>query len=287
MDAGRVAEFFEGEPRVIAEGFRFTEGPLWDAAQSRLIFSDIPASTIFAIVPPAAGEGAISKEKATVVRTPSSRANGNAFDAGGRLISACHDGVIERMEKDGSVTTLARAHEDRRLNSPNDLVVRSDGAIFFTDPTFGIRPQDRQIPFQGVWRIDTGGALSLVDDSMDLPNGLAFSPDESKLYVADFRRGEIIAFELAGDGSVANRYTFAELKGPGRGRPDGVKVDEQGNVYSTGPGGIWVFTPGGERVALLAVDGASNLAFGGSDRKTLFITAGPRVLMVRTKIAGR
>jgi gluconolactonase len=266
-----------GELRRMATGFQFTEGPIWHA-DGYFVFSDIPADRIYAL----------KKGEPEVYREPSGHSNGLAFDWQGRLV-ACEHGNrrVSRTEPDGTVATLADSYQGRRLNSPNDLAIKSDGSIYFTDPPYGVRPEDRELDFQGVYRIGPDGELTLLVDDFIKPNGIAFSPDEKVLYVDDTEKGWVRAFDVGEDGMLENGRVFARLEGPGRGRPDGMKVDVEGNVYVTGPGGVWVFDPAGKRFDMIETpEVAANLAFGGAEGRTLFITASRSVYQVPVMYPG-
>ncbi len=275
----QLGDLFEStEMQELASGFKFTEGPVWHPA-GYLLFSDIPASIIYRWEP---GKPAIPW------RNPSGNSNGLTFDRQGRLI-ACEHGNrrVSRTQVDGSVVAVATHYQGKRLNSPNDVVVRSDGSIFFTDPPYGIKPEQKELPFHGVYRIAPDGSLHLLVDDFDRPNGLAFSPDEKTLYVDDTTRRQIRAFDVAPDGSLSNGRIFAQMVSEMQGGPDGMKIDVQGNIYCTGPGGIWVYRPSGELVGIIAGPQLpANLAFGGPDRKTLYITARTSLYMLRTRVAG-
>lgn len=263
----------------VASGFEFTEGPIWHP-DGFLLFSDIPANTIYQWAP---------NEKPKIFRRPSGNANGNILDQEARLLSAEHSNRrVSRTEKDGTVVTLASHYEGKRLNSPNDLVVKSDGSIYFTDPPYGIKSEQEELGFYGVYRIAPDGRLTLLVRDFVRPNGIAFSPDEKKLYVNDSDKGHIRVFDVKSDGSVENGRIFAELKEPSKsGVPDGMKVDEEGNVYSTGPGGVWVFSPSGKELGKIEVPEVStNLAWGEHDYKTLYITASNSLYRIRLKIPG-
>jgi gluconolactonase len=271
----------------LATDLRFTEGPVWDRRRQILIFSDIPANRLYQHSP-AGGATA-------VFRDPSHHANGNTIDGAGRLITCEHSGRrVSRTEADGSVTSLADSFEGKRLSSPNDVVVRSDGALYFTDPPYGIMPEGRvgvpgeqELPYQGVFRIDPSGALTLLVDDFDRPNGLAFAPDERTLYIDDSARRHIRAFAVADDGSLSGGRVFAELAGEDRGVPDGMKVDREGNVYCTGPGGVWVLNPQGAALGRIVMpETTANLAWGGEDWRTLFLTASTSLYRVRLGVAG-
>jgi gluconolactonase len=271
----------------LADGFEFTEGPLWHP-QGFLLFSDIPANTIYQWTP---------KEKPKIFRRPSGNANGNTLDREGRLLSAEHSNRrVSRTLEDGRVVTVASQYKGKRLNSPNDLVVKSDGSIYFTDPPYGIKSEQEELGFYGVYRIAPDGTLTLLVQDFVRPNGIAFSPDEKKLYVDDSEKGHIRVFDVKPDGTVENGRIFAELKDSNKsGVPDGMKVDQEGNVYSTGPGGVWVFSPSGNLLGKIAVpEVATNLAWGDSlrdsfasrDYNMLYITAGNSVYRIRLKIPG-
>ena len=275
----QLADLFEStEMQELAFGFKFTEGPVWHPS-GYLLFSDIPASIIYRWEP---------GKPATPWRSPSGNSNGLTFDRQGRLI-ACEHGNrrVSRTQTDGSVVAVATHYQGKRLNSPNDVVVRSDGSIFFTDPPYGIKPEQKELPYHGVYRVAPDGSLHLLVDDFDRPNGLAFSPDEKTLYIDDTTRRQIRAFDVAPDGSLSNGRIFAQMVSEMQGGPDGMKVDVEGNIYCTGPGGIWVYRPSGELVGIVTGPQLpANLAFGGSDRKTLYITARTSLYMLRTRVAG-
>ncbi len=263
----------------VAGDFRFTEGPIWHP-KGFLLFSDIPANTLYQWT---------ANKKPEIFRLPSGNANGNTLDREGRLLSAEHGNRrVSRTEKDGTVVTLASQFEGKRLNSPNDLVVKSDGSIYFTDPPYGIKSEQEELGFYGVYRLTPDGKLTLLVKDFVRPNGIAFSPDEKKLYVNDSEKGHIRVFDVKPDGILENGQLFAELKDPSKkGVPDGMKVDQEGNVYSTGPGGIWVFSPSGNLLVILEVpEVAANLAWGDGDYKTLYITASNSLYRIRLKIPG-
>ncbi len=263
----------------IAGDFQFIEGPIWHP-DGFLLFSDIPADTIYKFV---------SNQQVEVFRRPSGKANGNTLDKENHLITAEHSNRrISRTEKDGKVIELVAKYEGKRLNSPNDLVVKSDGSIYFTDPPYGITKEQEELGFYGVYRLTQDGKLTLLVKDIVLPNGIAFSPDEKKLYVNNSEAGYIAVFDVNSDGTVSNQRVFAELKDPGKnGVPDGLKVDVEGNVYSTGPGGVWILSPTGELLGKISVpETATNLAWGDDDRKTLYITGSKSLYRIRLKIAG-
>jgi len=272
-----------GDARVekVTGGFQFTEGPVW-VPDGYLLFSDIPANRIYKWVPGAS--------QAEVWREPSGHSNGLTLDRRGRLVACEHDRRVSQTETDGTVTAIAERYQGRRLNSPNDIVVRSDGSIYFTDPPYGLPEQKegKELDFNGVFRLAPDGTLTLLDDSFERPNGLAFSPDESVLYVDDSYGGHIRAFDVLDDGTLANGRVFADLRNPdAEGVPDGMKVDIEGNVFSTGAGGIWVVAPSGEVLGLIEVpEVPANLAWGGSDLKMLYITARTGLYRIQTQTGG-
>jgi len=280
----------------IAGGFGFTEGPLW-TRQGDLLFSDIPNNTIFRWRPDAT---------TGIFRHPSGYdgppvaagalvgSNGLTLDRVGR-VCVCEHGNrrVTRLEDGGGVTVLADRFEGRRLNAPNDLVFHSNGALYFTDPPYGLPGLDRdpakELDFNGVFRLDNG-ALSLLFRDLSRPNGLALSPDESVLYVANSDRARMIwlRFSIADDGSLSTPDLFADVtRETGAGVPDGMKVDVEGNLYCTGPGGIRIFEPGGKPLGLMAFpEVPANLHWGGADACTLYVTARTSVYRVTLSIPG-
>ena len=215
------------------------------------------------------------------------------YDKQKRLIACEHaNRRVSRTESDGTVTTIASHYEEKKLNSPNDVVVKSDGSIYFTDPPYGLTAMygeegGQELDFQGVYRLsEDGQELTLLVDDFDRPNGLCFSPDESVLYVDDTARMHVRAFDVQSDGTLANGRIFAEEEGE-NGVPDGMKVDQQGNVYLTGPGGIWVFDPVGTHLGVIQVpEVTANLGWGEDDWKTLFITATTSIYRIQLKVSG-
>lgn len=269
----------DAQVEKVVEGFKFIEGPVWHP-DGFLLFSDIPENTIYQWQP---------NQEVKVFRRPSGNANGNTLDLQGRLITGEHSNRrISRTEKDGKIITLADEYNGKRLNSPNDLVVKSDGSIYFTDPPFGIKSEQEELGFYGVYKIAPDGKLTLLIDDFIRPNGIALSPDETKLYVNDSQKGHIRVFDVKSDGNLENGMIFAELKDSKKiGVPDGMKVDLQGNLYSTGPGGVWVFAPSGKLLGIIAVpERVTNLAWGNDDYKTLYLTASKSLYRITLKVAG-
>lgn len=270
-----------GEPERIATNLQFTEGPVWHP-DGYLLFSDIPANRIYRWEP---GKGL------TVFREPSGNSNGLTLDREGRLI-ACEHGNrrVSRTEADGRVVSLAERYQGKRLNSPNDVVVRSDGSIYFTDPPYGVQPEQRELDFQGVYRLSPDGTLTLLVGDFERPNGLCFSPDEKVLYIADTARRHVRAFEVLPDGSLGKGRIFADVStAPPSlvGGPDGMKVDEEGNLYVTNTDGVWVISPEGKHLGTIAIpERPANCAFGDADRRSLYITARTSVYRVRVKVPG-
>lgn len=274
----------------VAAGFWFTEGPLWRG--DHLLFSDIPNSRIVRWQELPEGP------EVRTFRSPSNLANGLTLDREGRLL-AC-EGVTRRLtrtEPNGEVVVLADRYGGKGLNAPNDVVVSSRGVTYFSDPFWGngfanpygarVRPEDRELAFDGVFRVDPDGSLHVVADDFVRPNGLAFAPDESILYVDDTRRFHLRAFDVRADGSLANGRVLADLRGVEPGVPDGMKVDREGNIYCTGPGGIWVVAPTGEVLGrILVPEVAANVGWGDADWSTLYITASTSLYRVRVNVPG-
>ncbi|MCC6444099.1 MAG: SMP-30/gluconolactonase/LRE family protein [Armatimonadetes bacterium] len=263
----------------VAEGFQFTEGPVWHP-KGYLLFSDIPANRIYKWKPGG---------KAEVFREPSDNSNGLTLDRQGRLLACEHSNRrVSRTERGGKLTVRASEFEGKRLNSPNDIVVKSDGSLYFTDPPYGIRAQEQVLPFQGIYRLSPRGKLTLLVKDFDRPNGLALSPDEKTLYIADSsERSHIRAFDVKPDGTLANGRLLTDLKGLEPGVPDGMKVDARGNIFSTGPGGVWVIAPDGRTLGIIRVpEVAANCAWGEADGKTLYITASTGLYRIRLRTAG-
>jgi len=270
----------DASPACIATGFRFVEGPVWIAEEKRLLFSDIPANRIYGL----AADGHVR-----AFRKPSGNSNGLTRDQKGRLI-ACEHGNrrVTRTEEDGSVTPLADRFHGKKLNSPNDVVVKSDGAIYFTDPAYGITPDQQEQPLEGVYRLSPDGKeISLVANDLARPNGLAFSPDEKKLYIDDSERRHIRVYDVRDDGSLSGGSLFHDMNVNTPGAPDGMKVDVDGRVYCTGAGGVWVFDNAGKHLGTIVTpEKPSNCAWGDDDRRSLYITAVTSVYRIRVKTPG-
>ena len=267
-----------GNPEKLAGDFQFTEGPIWQADGS-LLFSDIPANRIYRWT---------QDGGAQVWREPTGNSNGLTLDREERLIACEHSGRrVSRTEADGTVAAIASHFNGGRLNSPNDVVVKSNGVIYFTDPPYGIQPEEREQPVNGVYRILTDGTLELLVGDFDRPNGLAFSPNESILYIDDSPRRHVRAFDVRADGTLADSRIIADMDHPQPGSPDGMKIDEEGHLYVTGATGVWVFEPNGELLGVVTTpERPANCAWGDADRKNLYITAQTSLYRVRTKVAG-
>ena len=274
----------------VGTGFTFTEGPIWHPTDQYLLFSDMPADVRRRWD---AGRGVAE------VRRPSNKCNGMTYDADLNLIVCEHaTSSLVRERPDGRREVLATHFEGQELNSPNDVCVRSDGSIYFSDPYYGRMPafgveRPRALGFQGVYRIPPGGGgpQLLVDRLLfDQPNGLCFSPDEKLLYVNDTVQTPIRVFDVAADGSLSNGRIFASgiRSSLEEGVPDGMKCDQRGNVWVTAPGGVWVYAPSGDLIGKVrAPERVANLAWGGPDFRTLFLTATHSVYRIETKVGPR
>ena len=279
----------------VAGGFEFTEGPVWH--DGALLFSSPNTNAIYRLVP---GEGvSVFRPKSGYTGTDVGRfhqpgSNGLTFGPDG-LLAICQHGNrrVIRVNPHGDVTVLADGHEGRRLNSPNDLVFRSDGTLYFTDPPFGLPgvfdDPAKELPFSGVFGVRDGDVF-LVTDELEGPNGLAFSPDERHLYVGNWdpERKVVMRYEVEPGGRVSSGSVFCDLTGEqGEDAIDGIKVDREGNVYVCGPGGIWILSPAGERLGLLQLpEDPHNVAWGDGDGRTLYVTALTSVYRIRLAIPG-
>lgn len=276
----------DAEIEVLATGFKWSEGPVWKVDTAELLFSDVPNNVIHAwngerireFMRPSGYTGVVKYG-----REPGS--NGLALDAKGQLLLAEHgDRRISVLTENGGKMTLADRFEGKRFNSPNDLVVHSSGAIYFTDPIYGLpkgeNDPSREIDFCGVYRIASDGKVALITKELERPNGLAFSPDEKTLYITNSHgpRPIILAVPINPDGFTADstsRVFFDTSKLQGKGAPDGLKVDSAGNIWSTGPGGLLLVSPGGKLLGrVLTGKATANICFGGENDATVFLTAG-------------
>lgn len=271
------------EETRICSGFTFTEGPVWLPDRGCLLFSDIPGNRILRWWP--------GNEAAEVYREPSRNSNGLTLDLQGRLLACEHSGrQVTRAGYEEREQILVDRFDGRRFNSPNDIVVHSSGAIYFTDPPYGLRglESEKELDFQGVYRLGPDGELSVVVDDFTAPNGLTFSPDESVLYIGDSEDKIIRRFPVESDGSLGEGELFVDMSDDDRrGAPDGMKVDEQGRLWTTGTGGVWVVEPDGTRLGVFETEEhAANLTFGGPDFSTLYLTAQTSVYSVETAVRG-
>jgi gluconolactonase len=281
----------DAEVEKLATGFTFTEGPIWNREGRFLLFSDMPADIRRRW---SAADGVVE------VANPSNKGNGMTYDADGRLLVCEHTtSSLVRMDPDGSGSgrdVVATHYDGKELNSPNDVIVADDGAIYFSDPWYGRMPvfgveRERELGFQGVYRIPPGGGdLQLLVDDFEQPNGLCFSPDESLLYINDTPRAHIRVFDRRDDGRIANGRMFFENIGSGvieEGIPDGMKCDERGNVYVTGPGGVWVISPEAEHLGVIEVpENVGNLNWGGNNWNQLYVPSSTSLYRIQMKVAG-
>jgi gluconolactonase len=281
--------------RRLGTGYGFVEGPVWHPTEKHLLFSDIPGNTRRRWD----GSGVVD------VARPTAHANGMTFDRSLNLVVCEHStSSVARYAADGSKTVLATHFEGRELNSPNDVVVRADGSIYFTDPTYGRMPgfgleRHCELDFQGVYRIPVGGSPELVVERrmFTQPNGLCFSPDESLLYINDTDQANIRVFDVRDDGGLENGRIFAAglwtagssgERDDGLGVPDGMKCDVHGNVWVTGPGGLWVYAPDGRHIGAVSVpEKVANLHWGGPTWSTLFLTASTSLYAIETRTSAR
>lgn len=265
--------------QTVATSFGFTEGPMWDPA-GFIFVSDETINKIFRVYPNG------KKEEVIALGDP----DGNTFDRQHRLIDCASvlRAIIE-VTPDGKYKILADRYEGKKLNSPNDVIVGPDGAIYFTDPTLDLVAGEKQeLPFQGVFRLDEGGKLRLLTKDLTQPNGLAFSPDGKFFYVDDDEKRNIRVYDAAPDGTLSNGRVFGEEPGgKGDGVPDGIKVDQSGNLFVTGPKGIWVWDANGNHLGTIVLpEQPANLTWGEKDYRTLYITATTSVYRLAMKTRG-
>ena len=268
-------------PTLVGDTFGFVEGPVWDVDHQRFLFSDIPNHTTYSYD---------SNGELSVFDKNSGYANGLAIDSKGNLWAARHDRKLSYRQDNGEKVIVATSYKGKPLNSPNDLTIKSDDSIWFTDPPFGIQGYGLQKakeeqPVRGIYRYSNGD-LKLVSGEITLPNGIAFSPDESLLYVADTVDGWVYRFDVKGE-NITNKTRFAIVKSPSNSEimADGIAVDQQGNVYVAGPGGVGVFNKEGKQLDYIAVDAGhiSNVAIGGKNKDQLMVTAYNKVLLFKLK----
>jgi gluconolactonase len=279
------------EVEQLGTGFTFTEGPIWNPEERHLLFSDMPGDV---------RRRWSENEGVVEVMRPSNKCNGMTYEADLALLVCEHvTSWLVRERKGGGRETIASHFRGKELNSPNDVTVRSDGSIYFSDPWYGRMPgfgleRERELGFQGVYRLPPGGGeleLLVAEDEFEQPNGLCFSPDESLLYINDTPRAHIKVFDVQADGSIANGRMFFEGVGSGvieEGIPDGMKCDERGNIWVTGPGGIWVISAAAEHLGVVPFpENTGNLTWGGPDWNWLFVPASTSLYRVTTKVGPR
>ncbi len=290
-----ILEAFEPEARELidpsagleelGQDFVFTEGPVWDFRAGALVFSDIPGNAMYRYEP---GAGV------SEYRKPSNHSNGMTIDDAGRLVVCEHQTRrVVRSTPDGDFEIVADQFLGQPLNAPNDVVVAEDGSIIFTDPHYGLGegfggPAEQVLPHRGVYRVAPGSSEpELLVDDFDGPNGLAIDPSGTRLYVDDTERAHIRVFTIGADWRLTGGEVFVQISGEGEGVLDGFKLDDQGNVYTTGPGGIWLVNQSGAVLGRVRVpEVAANLAWGEPDASTLFITASTRLHRLPTKVTG-
>ena len=291
----------EARVEILADGFDWSEGPVWLRGSRTLVFSDVPSNTVFQWKAGLDGAHVFLRPSGytgSPAREGESGSNGLTVDSRGRLVLCQHgDRRVARLEQDGTFTTLAGSYQGKRFNSPNDLVFKSNGDLYFTDPPYGMEKgmndPRKELPFQGVYRATPGGEVALLTSEITFPNGIAFSPDERTLYVAvsDSKRPVIMAYDVQPDGAITRGRVFfdaAPLAATGRkGLPDGLKVDHQGNLFATGPGGVLIIAPDGTHLGtILTGEATANCAWGDNGR-TLYITADMFLCRVKTRTKGK
>jgi gluconolactonase len=276
-----ASSFVEDHPILVGDSFGFVEGPVWDAKHQRFLFSDIPNNKTFSYD---------LKGTLSVFDEKSGYANGLAIDSKGNLWAARHDRKLSYVQNNGEKVIAAATYNGKPLNSPNDLTVKSDDSIWFTDPPFGIQgygPKKAQEvqPVRGIYRY-LDGDLKLVSGKLTLPNGIAFSPEESFLYVADTSDGWVYRFNVNGQ-TISNKTQFAKVNSPSASEPmaDGIEVDQKGNVFVAGPGGVVVFDAEGHQLDYIAIEAGhiSNIEIGGQNHDLLMVTAYNKVLLFQMR----
>ncbi len=274
------------ELRLVETGFRFIEGPVWDERDQKLFFNDIKGNAIYLLD---------STQGLRLFRDNSYLANGNTLDNAGNLIT-CEHGTsrVSMTTRDGDYSVLSSSYNGKALNSPNDVIVRSDGLILFTDPIsgrgagFGI-PREPELDFMGVFSYDPkSGKTKLLVDDFSFPNGLCLSEDESQLYVNDTREQLIRVFDIDEAGNLSHGHLWVKFDEDLPGKADGLKIDSAGNIFSTGPGGILIYSPEAELIGRIYVpEQAANFCWGGSDLNKLYITASTTLYSIDLGVAGR
>jgi gluconolactonase len=274
------------ELETVATGFEFTEGPIWHPYEKHLTFSDIVGNTMY------------RWDRANgirVFRKPSNMANGNTYDLQGRILTCEHaTSRVTRTELDGRVVVIASHYNGKELNSPNDIIVKSDGAIYFSDPSFGRRervgvPRSQDLNFQAAFRFDPkSNTLTPIVSDFENPNGLCFSNDEKQLFVNDSPRRHIRVFDVLPDGSVTNGRVWAQVDGEGKGVPDGMKFDRAGNLFCAGPGALYIFDAHANLLGKIPMpEQLANFAWGDDDLCSLYLTATTTLYRLRINVPGR
>jgi gluconolactonase len=286
-----LAELIDTDAEVerVASGFTFTEGPIWNKEGNFLLFSDMPGDV---------RRRWSEADGVEEIMRPSNKCNGMVYDSEGNLLVCEHvTSSLVRERLDGNRETIASHYQGKELNSPNDVITRSDGTIYFSDPTYGRMPgfgleRDQDLSFQGVYMISASGGdpqLVVAEDEFEEPNGLCFSPDESLMYINDTPRALIRVYDVAADGTISNGRLFFDGIGSGvieEGIPDGMKCDARGNIWVTGPQGVWVISPEGEHLGVVEVpENVGNLTWGGADWTMLYIPSSTSLYRVQTKVA--
>lgn len=286
VDNGLSDLLATNEEKRESTGFQFTEGPIWVPEHECLLFSDIPANTIYRWAP---------AEEAEVYRRPSNHANGLTLDNQGNILACEHSGRrVSIAAFGGEPEPLAEMFEEKRFNSPNDIIVASTDAVYFTDPDYGLLNQGegedaREMDVMATYRIATNGAVQRIATDADNPNGLAFTPVETQMYIADSGASKINRYTVFADGAISSEgELFVDMSDDSRpGAPDGMKVDADGRLWTTGPGGIWVLDADGNLIGQIELDEQpANLAWGGSDFSTLYITARTGLYSIETAVRG-
>lgn len=283
----------------LAEGFAWAEGPVWDPKSGTLLFSDVPRNVVFQWKEAVGTRDYLFPSGYTGTRTRGGEpgSNGLTLDAQGRLVLCQHgDRQVARLEQDGRLTPLARYYRERRFNSPNDLVYHSNGDLYFTDPPYGLeggnKAPAKDLVFNGVYLLRKSGEVVLLTERLTFPNGIAFAPDEQTLYVAvsDPARPVVMAYDVKADGTIENGRVFfnaAPLAAGRKGLPDGMKVDVNGNLFATGPGGVLVLSPEGKHLGTINPGVATaNCAWGGNG-STLYLTASTCLCRIQTSTKGK
>lgn len=276
----------DAEMETISEGYKLTEGIIWHDRDQYLIFSDMAYGKVYRWS---------EADGLSVIKTPSNITNGNFVDAEGRIVSCEHaTSRVTRFEPNGRyITTLASHYDGKELNAPNDVIVDSQGRVWFTDPMYGRTSpaaglaRDPELDFRGVYRLDPDGTLTLVASDFEQPNGLCLEPGEQTLLVNDTPRKHVRRFQVAADGGLSGGEVIADISGEGAGSPDGLKVDEDGRIYCTGPGGVHVLEPSGALLGVIRTpDQCRNFCFGGAERNDLYFATSSAIYRLRTRVRG-